>query len=111
MIPQTDKIVDCLLNEVHSGNMVSSLGDDLKTPDLEWDDLHMSQIVPVSPIEEDLLPLATPDDDLSRPCLPDRIEDVISEQYRKDNQVASSSFLSPGKFNTYPLETRICNRF
>ena len=101
LVPQREKIVDCLLQEVHSGQVTGHAGDELTTPDLEWDPLTVSHIPPASPLQdgEDSLGLSglLEEDEAFRPCLPDRIEDVISHQYRKGHQVTSSSFLAPGE--------------
>ena len=99
--PVSEKIVDSLLKEVHSGRIMACLGEDLATPDLEWDPLQFSQIDPASPLEDpdDLLSLVELlEEDPLHPCLPDRVDNVIGEQYRKGHQVESSSFLSPGEF-------------
>ena len=93
-----DAVLDQLLAEVHRGNSKRFLGDLLQTPDLEDNPLLVSAIdfVQDSPVYEsiDNFSLKNVNTELSRLTYADRADGFIDQQYRREKQMKTASYLS-----------------
>lgn len=100
MSQQTDKVVEQLLGEVYSGHINTQLSQRLVISDSDDNTLFISRIAPhpatPATVLEELFGLKSVSPKGNRPTLPDVMENVIGQQYRRGNQMQTASYLDQG---------------
>ena len=98
----TEAVLDDLLKDINCGKFNHHHDDNLDTPDDQESSLMLSQIEASTPYKE------VPEDSVcsfamnevrsksTRKTYVDRVERVIAQQYHRDKQMTSASYLDPG---------------